>query len=66
MRVVSILPDHGSHNFPTWIREMPATLKWMNQQLTFPQDVMPRHHKPARTTVRASGAEPIKTAATRR
>ncbi|NUP44141.1 MAG: esterase, partial [Streptomyces sp.] len=43
MRVVSILPENGSHNFPTWVREMPATLKWMNQQLTFPQDVVPRH-----------------------
>ncbi|MFJ9119126.1 alpha/beta hydrolase [Streptomyces sp. NPDC102394] len=63
MRVVSILPDQGSHNFPTWTREMPATLKWMNQQLTFPQDVVPRHHHtPARTTVRASGAEPSRAA----
>ncbi|MGW2524892.1 alpha/beta hydrolase [Streptomyces sp. NPDC001617] len=63
MRVVSILPDNGSHNFPTWVREMPATLKWMNQQLNFPQDVVPRHHpKPGHTTVRASGAEPTETA----
>jgi hypothetical protein len=63
MRVVSILPDQGSHNFPTWTREMPATLKWMNQQLTFPQDVVPRHHRtPAHTTVRASGVEPSRTA----
>ncbi|MER7187811.1 alpha/beta hydrolase-fold protein [Streptomyces hyaluromycini] len=44
MRVVSILPENGSHNFPTWVREMPAALKWMNDQLTFPQDVVPRHH----------------------
>ncbi|MGW2959955.1 alpha/beta hydrolase [Streptomyces sp. NPDC001220] len=44
MRVVSILPETGSHNFPTWVREMPAALKWMNGQLTFPQDVVPRHH----------------------
>lgn len=44
MRVVSILPESGSHNFPTWVREMPAALKWMNGQLTFPQDVVPRHH----------------------
>ncbi|MER6085684.1 alpha/beta hydrolase-fold protein [Streptomyces sp. NPDC001833] len=44
MRVVSILPENGSHNFPTWVREMPAALKWMNGQLTFPQDVVPRHH----------------------
>ncbi|MCX5250028.1 esterase family protein [Streptomyces sp. NBC_00201] len=67
MRVVSILPDQGSHNFPTWVREMPATLKWMNQQLTFPQDVVPRHHhKPGHTSVRASGAEPSEAAAKRR
>jgi hypothetical protein len=45
MRVASILPEHGSHNFPTWVQEMPPALKWMNQQLTFPQDVVPRHHK---------------------
>ncbi|RPE44228.1 putative esterase [Streptomyces sp. Ag109_O5-1] len=44
MRVVSILPESGSHNFPTWLRELPATLKWMNDQLTFPQDVVPQHH----------------------
>ncbi|MER5451443.1 alpha/beta hydrolase-fold protein [Streptomyces sp. NPDC002764] len=49
MRVASILPESGSHNFPTWVREMPAALKWMNAQLTFPQDVVPRHH-PRRTT----------------
>ncbi|MEU6548703.1 alpha/beta hydrolase-fold protein [Streptomyces sp. NPDC046915] len=49
MRVASIQPDQGSHNFPTWVREMPATLKWMGQQLTFPQDVVPRHH-PKKTT----------------
>ncbi|MFE7168287.1 alpha/beta hydrolase [Streptomyces sp. NPDC057616] len=67
MRVASILPEQGSHNFPTWTREMPATLKWMNQQLTFPQDVVPRHlHKPGRTTVRASGAESSNPSAGRR
>ncbi|MGW3150845.1 alpha/beta hydrolase [Streptomyces sp. NPDC001177] len=44
MRVASIQPDQGSHNFPTWVREMPGTLQWMSQQLTFPQDVVPRHH----------------------
>lgn len=44
MRVASIQPDQGSHNFPTWVREMPGALKWMGQQLTFPQDVVPRHH----------------------
>jgi hypothetical protein len=60
---VSILPDQGSHNFPTWTREMPATLKWMNQQLTFPQDVVPRqHHTPGPTKVRASGPEPSEAA----
>ncbi|MET7480294.1 alpha/beta hydrolase-fold protein [Streptomyces sp. NPDC005648] len=66
MRVVSILPDKGSHNFPTWVREMPATLKWMNQQLTFPQDVVPRHLKKPHSTVRASGAEPSEPATKRR
>ncbi|MGW7406060.1 alpha/beta hydrolase [Streptomyces sp. NPDC054833] len=44
MRVASIQPDQGSHNFPTWVREMPGTLQWMSRQLTFPQDVVPRHH----------------------
>ncbi|MEV7084786.1 alpha/beta hydrolase-fold protein [Streptomyces sp. NPDC093085] len=43
MRVVSILPDQGSHNFPTWVREMPAALTWLGGQLTFPQDVVPLH-----------------------
>jgi hypothetical protein len=62
MRVASILPENGSHNFPTWVREMPATLKWMNQQLTFPQDVVPRH-RPGHRTVRAAGPEPTPTAA---
>lgn len=50
MRVVSILPETGSHNFPTWLREMPAALTWMNTQLTFPQDVTPQPH-PKRTTL---------------
>ncbi|MFE7855801.1 alpha/beta hydrolase [Streptomyces sp. NPDC057403] len=53
MRVASILPENGSHNFPTWVREMPAALKWMNAQLTFPQDVVPRHHP--RPTTEAAG-----------
>ncbi|MEV0736821.1 alpha/beta hydrolase-fold protein [Streptomyces sp. NPDC050549] len=68
MRVVSILPESGSHNFPTWVREMPAALKWMNQQLTFPQDVVPRHlpKKKAHSTVRAEGTEPTPTARTRK
>ncbi|MFJ9632431.1 alpha/beta hydrolase [Streptomyces sp. NPDC091280] len=66
MRVVSILPESGSHNFPTWVREMPAALKWMNQQLTFPQDVVPRHLPPKKghSTVRAEGTEPTPTART--
>ncbi|MEU1160406.1 alpha/beta hydrolase-fold protein [Streptomyces sp. NPDC005921] len=55
MRVVSILPENGSHNFPTWVREMPAALKWMNAQLTFPQDVVPRHH-PKKTLTEARPA----------
>jgi enterochelin esterase-like enzyme len=76
MRVASILPEHGSHNFPTWVQEMPPALKWMNQQLTFPQDVVPRHHKketvvadprkPGRDPLRADGPEPTPTARTRR
>ncbi|MCF3133167.1 alpha/beta hydrolase [Streptomyces olivochromogenes] len=49
MHVASIQPDQGSHNFPTWVREMPGTLHWMSQQLTFPQDVVPRQH-PKKTT----------------
>ncbi|MFJ9565018.1 alpha/beta hydrolase [Streptomyces fuscichromogenes] len=55
MRVVSILPENGSHNFPTWVREMPAALKWMNGQLTFPQDVVPRHHAGKTATEAAGG-----------
>ncbi|MFG2777171.1 alpha/beta hydrolase [Streptomyces prunicolor] len=68
MRVASILPESGSHNFPTWVREMPAALKWMNQQLTFPQDVVPRHvPKKGNSTVRAEGTETKKpTAGTRK
>lgn len=76
MRVASILPEQGSHNFPTWVREMPAALKWMNQQLTFPQDVVPRHLRkgPAVTprpkadqgTLRAEGADPTPPATTRK
>lgn len=77
MRVVSILPQNGSHNFPTRVREMPAALKRMNQQLTFPQDVVPRRHykkttlaaphcgKAGHGTLRASGSEPAVTAGPR-
>ncbi|NEB00395.1 alpha/beta hydrolase-fold protein [Streptomyces sp. SID13726] len=78
MRVASILPDQGSHNFPTWVREMPPALTWMNQQLTFPQDVVPQlQRKPKgkatdtrpeqnHGTLRADGTEPTPTAPTRR
>ncbi|MFF4901584.1 alpha/beta hydrolase-fold protein [Streptomyces sp. NPDC001068] len=81
MRVVSVLPENGSHNFPTWVREMPAALTWMSGQLTFPQDVVPRHHvkrpagagstpRPApgrgRGSLRAEGAEPGPAATARR
>jgi enterochelin esterase-like enzyme len=76
MRVASILPEHGSHNFPTWVQEMPPALTWMNQQLTFPQDVVPRHHrkgtvvadssKPGHDPLRADGPEPPRTATPRR
>ncbi|MFG2460818.1 alpha/beta hydrolase [Streptomyces sp. NPDC048523] len=76
MRVASIEPEHGSHNFPTWVQEMPPALKWMNQQLTFPQDVVPRHHKkgtvvadppkPGHDPLRADGPEPTPTTRTRR
>ncbi|MCH5676773.1 alpha/beta hydrolase [Streptomyces gilvus] len=79
MRVASILPNSGSHNFPTWVREMPAALTWMNDQLTFPQDVTPQPKKkttgaqggtpkprPDRSPLRAEGTEPRPTAATRK
>ncbi|MET7486588.1 alpha/beta hydrolase-fold protein [Streptomyces sp. NPDC005538] len=68
MRVASIQPESGSHNFPTWTREMPGALKWMNQQLTFPQDVAPPKHraKKGHGTVRAEGTEPTPTTNTRR
>ncbi|MFI0780137.1 alpha/beta hydrolase [Streptomyces sp. NPDC021212] len=42
MRAESIILDRGSHNFRTWRRELPATLRWMSGQLTFPQDVVRR------------------------
>lgn len=79
MRVASIEPENGSHNFPTWVREMPATLKWMNDQLTFPQDVVPRHipgkkpvsggkpsPKPDHSPLRAEGTEPPRATASSR
>ncbi|MEU6355377.1 alpha/beta hydrolase-fold protein [Streptomyces sp. NPDC047072] len=71
MRVASILPESGSHNFPTWLREMPAALTWMNTQLTFPQDVTPQprpkrttladptpSHRPSHTPLRTEATEP--------
>ncbi|MFK0152040.1 alpha/beta hydrolase [Streptomyces sp. NPDC090493] len=63
MRVASILPESGSHNFPTWVREMPAALKWMNEQLTFPQDVVPLHH-PKKPVTEAAGKPTAHPAAT--
>ncbi|MFC9226679.1 alpha/beta hydrolase [Streptomyces hygroscopicus] len=36
----SIILDRGGHNFRTWRRELPTALRWMNGQLTFPQDVV--------------------------
>ncbi|MFF7639931.1 hypothetical protein [Streptomyces canus] len=65
MRVVSILPEHGSHNFPIWVQEMPPALTWMNQQLTFPQDVVPRHHQ-KKTAVARPGEARARPAARRR
>ncbi|WP_411146025.1 alpha/beta hydrolase [Streptomyces sp. x-80] len=40
MRADSIVLDHGSHNFATWRRELPAALQWMSKSLTFPEDVV--------------------------
>ncbi|UNO40217.1 alpha/beta hydrolase-fold protein [Streptomyces sp. MST-110588] len=40
MKAESIILDHGSHNFITWRRELPAALQWMSKQLTFPEDVV--------------------------
>ncbi|MET9291304.1 alpha/beta hydrolase-fold protein [Streptomyces sp. NPDC003077] len=40
MRAESIVLDHGSHNFATWRRELPAALEWMSRELTFPEDVV--------------------------
>ncbi|WP_063734813.1 alpha/beta hydrolase [Streptomyces sp. RTd22] len=42
MRAESIILDQGSHNFRTWRRELPAALRWMSGQLSFPQDVVRR------------------------
>ncbi|GGU87950.1 esterase [Streptomyces albospinus] len=40
MKADSIILDHGSHNFATWRRELPAALQWMSRSLTFPEDVV--------------------------
>ncbi|MCL6297577.1 alpha/beta hydrolase [Streptomyces kronopolitis] len=40
MTADSVVLAHGSHNFATWRRELPATLEWMSRSLTFPEDVV--------------------------
>ncbi|MFJ9406179.1 alpha/beta hydrolase [Streptomyces sp. NPDC101393] len=40
MKAEAIVLDHGSHNFATWRRELPAALRWMSRSLTFPEDVV--------------------------
>ncbi|MFD8327650.1 alpha/beta hydrolase [Streptomyces lydicus] len=40
MKADALVLDHGSHNFATWRRELPAALLWMDRQLTFPEDVV--------------------------
>lgn len=40
MKADSVMLDHGSHNFATWRRELPAALQWMSRSLTFPEDVV--------------------------
>ncbi|MFG2891826.1 alpha/beta hydrolase [Streptomyces sp. NPDC048248] len=40
MRADALVLDHGSHNFATWRRELPAALRWMSSSLTFPEDVV--------------------------
>lgn len=40
MKADSVVLDHGSHNFATWRRELPAALQWMSRSLTFPEDVV--------------------------
>ncbi|UQA93409.1 alpha/beta hydrolase [Streptomyces halobius] len=40
MKAEAIVLDHGSHNFATWRRELPAALQWMSRSLTFPEDVV--------------------------
>ncbi|WP_328384916.1 esterase family protein [Streptomyces sp. NBC_00400] len=40
MKADSIVLAHGSHNFATWRRELPAALEWMSRSLSFPEDVV--------------------------
>ncbi len=40
MKAESIVLAHGSHNFATWRRELPAALEWMSRSLSFPEDVV--------------------------
>ncbi|MCB5909609.1 alpha/beta hydrolase [Streptomyces pinistramenti] len=40
MQAESVVLAHGSHNFDTWRRELPAALRWMSGRLTFPEDVV--------------------------
>ncbi|MFI7104651.1 alpha/beta hydrolase [Streptomyces sp. NPDC050161] len=40
MQADSVVLPHGSHNFATWRRELPAALRWMSGRLTFPEDVV--------------------------
>ncbi|AIA05570.1 alpha/beta hydrolase [Streptomyces noursei] len=40
MKADSIVLDHGSHNFATWRRELPAALQWMSRTLVFPEEVV--------------------------
>ncbi|MCK7623075.1 esterase family protein [Streptomyces sp. RS10V-4] len=39
MTADAIVLDHGSHNFATWRRELPAALQWMSRTLVFPEEV---------------------------
>ncbi|MEW1655735.1 alpha/beta hydrolase-fold protein [Streptomyces sp. NPDC093707] len=38
MKADAIVLDHGSHNFATWRRELPAALQWMSRTLVFPEE----------------------------
>lgn len=54
MTKASIILPEGSHHFTTWRREIQPAMKWMGEQLTFPQDVVD-NRKPA------DGRDPAKT-----